>query len=358
MSRIRQRWAQPDHYHWLSGYLGDRKLQGFTRRMMGLINLVLAIVPALMVLSPSGPDTGFGVAAGLVVSVLCALMAGVWFLHWPTRAESIAFSILSNISIAVVALSWPDPLIGLLGCITFAALAGYVAFFHSSHYLVMVLATAAGVAIMCTADITAGGDAYLAAVAFMMIAVAVLAVPFSAQVLVHLLGDDALHSHTDPLTGLRNRRGFYRSVRRLLRVAPDRDLNFLTVAMIDLDRFKQINDTRGHATGDRLLVSISGCLCHCARGEAVVGRVGGEEFLIAEVTRDDDAEALAERLRLAIASTSWGITASVGVACRRLNGDADTRDLLGDLIEAADSAMYEAKRSGGNQYRRARESAA
>ena len=358
MRRIRQWWAQPDHYHWLSGYLGDRNLQGFTRRMMGLIILVLAAVPAVMVLSPSGPDTGFGVVVSLLVSVLCAVMAGVWFLRWPTKAESIAFSIASNISIALVALAWPDPLTGLLGCITFAALAGYVAFFHSSHYLVMVLATAAGVAIVCTADITAAGDAYLAAVAFMMIAVAVLAVPFSAQVLVHLLGDDALRSHTDALTGLRNRRGFYRSVRRLLKAAPEKSLPFLTVAMIDLDRFKQINDTRGHATGDRLLVSIGGCLRHCARGEAVVGRVGGEEFLIAEVTRDDDAEALAERLRLAIASSSWGITASVGVACRRLPEGADTWELLGELIEAADAAMYEAKRSGGNQYRRASEPAA
>ena len=70
------------------------------------------------------------------------------------------------------------------------------------------------------------------------------------------------------------------------------------------------------------------------------------------------AEALAERLRLAIASSSWGITASVGVACRRLPEVADTWELLGELIEAADAAMYEAKRSGGNQYRRASEPAA
>ncbi|PRC50403.1 GGDEF domain-containing protein, partial [Mycobacterium sp. ITM-2017-0098] len=96
----------------------------------------------------------------------------------------------------------------------------------------------------------------------------------------------------------------------------------------DLDRFKQVNDTRGHATGDRLLVAVGASLRQATRGHAVVARVGGEEFLIAEATRDDDADALAERLRLAIATSSWDITASVGVACSRVSDDADTRALL------------------------------
>jgi len=355
---IRQWWGQPDHYHWLSGYLGYRNVRAFTRKMMGLIVVVLGVVPALMLLSPAGPDTSLGHVVSIAVIVLCMVMAAVWFTRWPTRNESFAFAILSNLSIAASALSWPDPLTGLLGCIPFAALAGYVAFFHSSHHLVMVLVTAAGVAITCTVQIAADGDAYLALAAFLMIGVGVLAVPFSAQVLVHLLGDDALQSHTDALTGLRNRRGFYRSVRELIKASPARGLPYLTVAMIDLDRFKQVNDTRGHATGDRLLVTVGASLRQSTRGRAVVARVGGEEFLIAEATRHDDAEALAERLRLAIASTSWGITASVGVACSRLTGDSGTRELLGELVESADAAMYEAKRSGGNQCRRAEQPAA
>lgn len=172
-----------------------------------------------------------------------------------------------------------------------------------------------------------------------MIGVGVLAVPFSAQVLVHLLGDDALQSHTDALTGLRNRRGFYRSVRELIEASPARGLPYLTVAMIDLDRFKQVNDTRGHATGHRLLVTVGASLRQCARGRAIVARVGGEEFLIAEATRHDDADAPAERLRLA--STLLGITASDGVACTRFDGDSGTRELLGELVESADAAMYE-----------------
>ncbi|MBB2990365.1 diguanylate cyclase (GGDEF)-like protein [Mycolicibacterium iranicum] len=354
MGRIRQWWEQPCHYHWLSGYLGYRNVRGFTRRMMGLIVIVLGIVPALMLLSPSGPDTSLGRAVSIVVVALCAVMAALWFTRWPTRGQSLAFAITANVCIAAVVLVWPDPLTGLLGCIAFAALAGYVGFFHCSHYLVMVLVTAAGVAITRAVEIASvHDDAILGTVAFLMIAVGVLAVPFSAQVLVHLLGDDALQSHTDPLTGLRNRRGFHRSMRELIGPAPGNDAWFLTVAMIDLDRFKLVNDTRGHSTGDRLLVAVAASLRHCTRGQAVVARVGGEEFLIAEASPRDDADAFAERLRIAIASSSWDITASVGVACGRVGAPADTRQLVDALIESADTAMYEAKRSGGNQYRRA-----
>lgn len=354
---IRQWWGQPDHYHWLSGYLVSRHARGFTRKMMGLIVVVLGAVPALMLLSPAGPNTRAGQAVSVVVVVLCAVMASVWFTRWPSGRQSLTFAILSDISIAAVTLAWPDPLTGLLGCLAFAALAGYVAFFHSGRYLLMVLLTAAGVAITCTVQIARGGDAYLATVAFLMIGVGVLAVPFSAQVLVHLLGIDASQSHTDALTGLRNRRGFYRSVRELISASPGRGHSYLSVAMIDLDRFKVINDTHGHATGDRLLAAVGASLRQATRGDAVVARIGGEEFLIAEATGHDDADALAERLRLAIASTAWDITASVGVACRRFDGRSDTRELLTELVEAADIAMYDAKRSGGNQVRRAGEPA-
>ena len=322
---------------------------------MGIVVVVLGVVPALMLLSPSGPATTVGRVVSAVVVALCAVMATWWFTRWPTRRASLAFSVLSDLSIAAVTIVWQDPLTGLVGCIAFAALAGYVAFFHSSHYLMMVLLTAAAVAVDCALEITMGGDVYLATVAFLMVGVGVLAVPFSAQVLVDLLGGDALQSNTDALTGLRNRRGFYRSARELIRAAPARGFTYLTVAMIDLDRFKQVNDTRGHAAGDRLLVAVAASLRQSTRGEAAVARVGGEEFLIAEATRDDDADALAERLRLAIASTAGEITASVGVACAQFSGEAGTRELLSELVEAADTAMYQAKRSGGNQVHRSGE---
>lgn len=354
MYRIRQWWGQPDHYHWLSGYLGYRNVRGFTRKMMGGIVVILGAVPVLMLKSPSGPTTTVGQTVSVLVAVFCMVLAAVWFTRWPSRRQSVAFSVTANLCIAAVCLVWPNPLTGLLACVAFAALAGYVAFFHSGHFLVMVLSTAALTAAVRALEIARAGDVYLAAVALLVIGIAVLAVPFSAQVLVHLLGDDALQSHTDSLTGLRNRRGFYRSVRELLRARPGRRPPYLMVAMVDLDRFKHVNDTRGHATGDRLLVAVAASLRQAAYIRAVVARVGGEEFLVAEVTAHDDADAMAERLRRAVAETDGGITASVGVACHVLDGTGgDGRAVVSGLVEAADLAMYQAKRSGGNQFRRA-----
>lgn len=356
MHQIGQWWRQPDHFHWLSGYLTYRNVRGFTRRMMGGIVVVLGVIPVLMLFSPSGPATAVGWIVSAAVAAACAVMASVWFTEWPTRGQSRAFSMIAAVSIGAVALVWPDPAVGMFTCIVFAALAGYVGFFHSSLYLVIVLAVAAAVAMDCAVGIAARGDAFLAVSTFLISAIGVLAVPFSAQVLVHLLGDDAVESHSDPLTGLRNRRGFYGSVRELVTASPALGHTHLTVAMVDLDRFKLINDTRGHASGDRVLVDVADSLRRSAHEPSVIARVGGEEFLVAEVATGDCADSMGERMRQAVATTADGvITASVGVACGVLTDhhhDAD-RLRVQQLVDAADAAMYEAKRSGGNGSRRA-----
>ena len=125
--------------------------------------------------------------------------------------------------------------------------------------------------------------------------------------------------------------------------------------MMDLDGFKQVNDTRGHTSGDRVLVAVADRLRHATRRRAVIARVGGEEFLIAEMTQPGEGHTIAERLRQEIAAIPWGATASVGVASisRVDTGDLDTRTVIEHLVDAADAAMYEAKRAGGNQTRRA-----
>lgn len=267
------------------------------------------------------------------------------------------FVLVSTACIAAACLVYMSyPGMSLLGCTAFAALAGYVAFFHTSRYLALVLSTAAAVSIACGIEMAAMTGGLLVMVAkLLIIAVGVLAVPFSVHVLIHLLGDEALKSHTDPLTGLRNRRGFYRSARELLGSSGHWAEPYLTVIMLDLDRFKQVNDTRGHTTGDRILVAVADKLRRSTRGRAVVARVGGEEFLIAEATQPGEGHLIAERLRQEVADIPRGATASVGVASIRWVdiGDADARAVIEHLVDAADAAMYEAKRAGGNRTRQA-----
>lgn len=353
MEWIGQWWHQPDNYRWLSGYLRSRRLQRFTRYMIAAIVATLGLIPLSMLLSPSGPQAPVGRAISLVVAVCCAAMAVLWMLRWPTERQSAAFSVTCTICIAAACLVEVNPESALLGCAAFSALAGYVAFFHTAFYLALTLGTAGVTALVCTVEIAMAGDPVMAVSKLLVVTIGVLVVPLCGQVLVHLLGVDAVKSHADPLTGLRNRRGFYQGARDLIAASAGDPPPSFTVVMVDLDGFKQVNDTKGHATGDRILIAVGDNLRQASRSDAVVARVGGEEFLIAETTPGNEARATAERLRRAVAATPWQVTASLGVASVTLFSidDNTTRRMIEHLVDAADAAMYEAKRAGGNQIR-------
>jgi diguanylate cyclase (GGDEF)-like protein len=180
--------------------------------------------------------------------------------------------------------------------------------------------------------------------------VSLLAVPLSAQVLVHILGIDAVKSDTDPLTDLPNRRAFDRSVLSMAAESVGGSA-VLAIVMVDLDAFKRVNDTAGHAAGDQTLIAVAGILRHTRRGNSITARIGGEEFVVAVVDSEQSAVGMAERLRREIAATSWNITASVGVATASLSRppEAGVRALVQGLVDSADRAMYKAKRAGGDQ---------
>jgi diguanylate cyclase (GGDEF)-like protein len=344
-------WRQPDHYDWLSDYLAARGLQPFVRYLMVTILATLAAATLLMLSSPAGPQTPTQYAVALAFIVGLAGMGLVWALTWPTRVQSRMFSMAGALGIAVTCVIESDPRSAMLGCAAFGGLAGYVAFFHSARLLVFTLGTALGTATACAARVAAAGDASMAAAKLLVLSAGILSVPFCGQILVHWLSVDALKSSTDPLTGLRNRRGFYRSASKLL--TADRRALGLCVVMIDLDHFKRINDTYGHATGDRILVAVADNLRRISDLGTVIARVGGEEFLVAETNGTQKALQTAEAMRLAIAATPWGVTASFGVSSIRLSSENETlnRQIIERLVETADVAMYEAKRAGGNQVR-------
>ena len=351
---VRLWWRQPDHYDWLSDYLKARGLIPVMRRMMFVLLMTIAVATALTLASPSGPrGTAQRTVAYLVITVIGAI-ALFYLMRWPTRVQSQLFSIAGIACIAAGALSEADPRTAMLGCAAFAGLAGYVAFFHSAPYLVLTLMTGLTTAVASAVRMAMAGDPPMALAKVLILCGGILAVPVCGQAIVHWLSIDSLKSSTDALTGLRNRRGFYRSAQELLNVGKGAALRF-TVTMIDLDDFKRLNDTLGHATGDLVLAAVADSLREaCPRGNTVIARVGGEEFLIAQISRDDDARETAERIRLAIASLSWEVTASLGLASAVIPAADPIRlTSIDSLIESADSAMYEAKRAGGNQIRQA-----
>lgn len=351
MDWIRRWWRQPDHYRWLSTYLAARNLLRFTRYMMATIVALLGVVPLLMMFTPAGPHGPIPRTLSVAVTVCCAVMTLLWAMKWPTRRQSAAFVVVANLCISVSCLveRWPGT--GIQGCTAYAALAGYVAFFHTSRYLAFTLAMAGATALACATEIVLAGDFALAASKLLILVVSVLAVPFSVQVLVHTLGLDALKSDTDPLTELPNRRGFRRSVRVLADESSRDSSAHLTVVMVDLDDFKRINDTSGHAAGDQTLIAVGDILRNSRRGDSVVARIGGEEFVVALSGDKREAIGLAERIRREIGETPSRVTASIGVASESLFR-AVAREIparVDDLVDSADRAMYRAKRAGGDR---------
>lgn len=162
-----------------------------------------------------------------------------------------------------------------------------------------------------------------------------------------LLAYQASH---DPLTGLTNRRAIFEQLHRELARA-DRHGHGLAVGICDLDHFKRINDTHGHQTGDDLLCGFAQMLKAQIREYDAIGRIGGEEFLIiTPVPAGSDCPPLFDRLcrrvetsEIATRSGALSITVSIGVACTASPRSVD------EILEAADSALYRAKKSGRNR---------
>lgn len=155
----------------------------------------------------------------------------------------------------------------------------------------------------------------------------------------------------DPLTNLPNRELFHDRLQNALAWAR-REHTRLSVLYIDLDMFKAVNDTFGHATGDLLLQEVARRLQHCARESDTVGRVGGDEFLVLlnSIQLPEHALVVAEKINAALvqpfelAGRRLHISPSIGIAIYPEHGDDHQQ-----LIAYADQAMYAAKRSSGKR---------
>jgi diguanylate cyclase (GGDEF)-like protein len=350
---VRRWWNQPDQYDWLSEYLASRQLQRLSRFLIASVVITLGAVPLVMLFSPSGPQGEVHRTAAIVMSALAFGGASSWLTGWPSRRQSALFAVGANAGVTVACLIAGTPATGLLACATFAPIAGYVGLYHSSKLLAATLANAVVTTVFAGVRIAEAGDTAMAIGHVLGVLIAVLAVPFGNQLLLHLLSLDARMSDTDPLTGLRNRRGYDQAAVQLISAADKSRERWLAVVMVDLDGFKQINDRHGHSFGDTVLMAVADNLRRVSPMNSVVARLGGEEFLIAELIESHSPAACAERIRDAVASMPYGVTASVGVAAVPVNGIDATAvaPTVKQLGEAADAAMYDAKRAGGNQVR-------
>ncbi|GLY30599.1 diguanylate cyclase [Kineosporia sp. NBRC 101731] len=170
------------------------------------------------------------------------------------------------------------------------------------------------------------------------------------QALEKLAADLDRRANADSLTGLSNRHHIEHELPRLIdeAVAQGRPLS---LAVVDIDHFKHVNDTWGHSVGDEVLVALASLLQRSSRGGDLVGRLGGEEFLIALTDLTEQAAVdVCQRVRRSVQDHDWSVvrpglrvTISIGV-CDLVVGD-DVRA----LIDRADERLYRAKRAGRNR---------
>ncbi len=168
-----------------------------------------------------------------------------------------------------------------------------------------------------------------------------------------IMRDNLAQALTDPLTRLHNRRYALDHLERMRAEAMARGES-MALLMVDIDKFKRINDTYGHAAGDRVLRDVASWLRNSVRAGDLIARFGGEEFVIGiPSTTTDEAGLAAERIRGAVASAvipvckdagSGGVTVSVGIAL----SDPDHEEDLSDIMARADAALYRSKASGRN----------
>nr|MDQ2695761.1 GGDEF domain-containing protein [Pseudomonadota bacterium] len=156
-------------------------------------------------------------------------------------------------------------------------------------------------------------------------------------------------AYHDPLTGLPNRLLLHDRL-ALARARAERNQTQMAVLFIDLDQFKPVNDSRGHAVGDRLLEDVARRLQGCVRAEDTVSRLGGDEFVVvlSSIHSRADAGRVAGKISTALArpyrigQDDLRLSASIGVSLYPFDGMDNEA-----LLARADAAMYQAKHSGG-----------
>ncbi|WP_235852722.1 GGDEF domain-containing protein [Mycobacterium interjectum] len=349
-------WNSPVDYAAQVQYFAKRSMAEAIRVLIGVGN-GLTVVTSLAILLPwAGPDRL--VSRIVVASFAVVVMFWVirWcFRPWPSLPMSRAFVISCDIGIATLALYEPTWLSGLYGFNAFTQLSVYLLFFDGPRFLALhtlwIFASTAVFAMRAAAE--AHFDGVVFAVSILVATTPVLAAPVGIQFGIRTLRNDANESVTDPLTGLLNRRGLHLHFAELL---SDRHPSgrYLALMVADLDRFKDINDTFGHPIGDDVLIRTARRIESAVRANALVARIGGEEFVVIDVTEPDHTQRTAERVRCAIAASAdhAPVTASIGVTHVELAiftaPEADPMALLDTSLSRADQAMLDAKRKGGN----------
>lgn len=346
--------ARPaNQYYTLTALLAARGAQTYTSRVIAGIVFTLGLI-ALSTIGSSAtlqwPGSRILLAA---VAVVCFVSTVIWLRHrWPTRTESGILVGIAAVAIPIGTIAPVIPMYGLLGSTAFALLIGYTALFHGPRLLAAILTIAVATLIylavrMARIDLPLA----LAGVALMLLLYVFAA--FSCRLVVWLTGTEDGADSVEPLTGLLNRDAFYLQTSTLLASRNRDDDRYLVIAVVNIDSFAAMVAVAGNRGGNRARIAAGQALRETVRRDAIVGHVGEAEFLVADCFTTPDASPLIERIRGAIAAAPGGMTVSIGVVSTPLRPlvEHPPHEILDEIVALATTAMYEARRAGGNQAR-------
>jgi len=345
-------WCEPVDYAAQVQYF-KRAMSGAVQILIGLGTGMDAAISAVILLPAA--NTLASRCAVVAFVLLQVLWAWVWCCRpWPSRSMALTFVFSADIAIAAMVLLDAGWVLAAFGFSFFTMLSVFLVFFDGpkmlTAHIFCIVATMAGFAVKV--GLHSQSDVVGLAVKALLSGALVAGTPLGIQAATWALRSDANESATDPLTGLLNRRGLHMQVGDLVRDGYVYN-GHLVVMVVDLDRFKLINDTFGHAVGDEVLVRTAQRIKSAVRGGALVARLGGEEFVVVDVAGPGDQEQTTKLVLSAVAAPAdrAPITASVGGASApldRFTSEVEPGPMLDALIGHADRAMFDAKRGGGN----------
>lgn len=352
---LRHWFAAPHDFDWIFVHKSTRPLHRLIRVVFASCVALYAVVSILMLASPNGP-TGSGPVAYVLFILVLQFATIVWLLVGPLpdrKWQLVAFLVFGDVGLASVILL-DVPTSALIGTFLFALTGSMCTFFLGPRLLVAHLVFANLVIVYIgVAAYTQGLWGPWDAIAAVLVAGgATSGVPIFAQIAWSLVCEDARQSEIDPLTRLKNRRGLQNAIEDLWTVAHGEQLA-LVLVLVDIDRFKSVNDRYGHDQGDAVIVLVADRLRDHLGTSGVVARTGGEEFVAVLV---GEAEQLCELVAevsgtLTNRSDPIPVTVSAGAVVIAPDSDAWTAgvDVVNDATRVADSLMYRAKADGGNR---------
>lgn len=345
---------QPFDYEWIIRHKSTRGLHRSIQNVFGAATVLFAAASVLMLFSSRGPQ-GFLPQAWVGVLLLLQVAVALrWFFGpLPVRHEFIAFAIFGDVGLTSVLVLY-EPFGGLIGCGLFVVTGALCTYFLSQKWLLAHLAWCVTFILATTvrACFSDREDIPTALAGGLVIIAINSAIPLLAHIAWTAIGRDARRSLLDPLTGLLNRRGID-DVSKDLVSKSHRRRHSLVVVVVDIDRFKSVNDYYGHDAGDDVIISVATRLRDLFENEGAVARTGGEEFLVVFAAPMDAAHDLVHRVGSALHHQDDPIPVTVSVGAAFVSDPSalwgDGPSVITRATRAADSMMYRAKYDGGNR---------